>query len=63
MSFDATNREQVDHVINAAADALGGLHILVNSASLPGGHRPAPPAPCPLRPQPPIAETSPSTRT
>ena len=37
MSFDATNREQVDNVINAAADALGGLHILVNSASLPGG--------------------------
>ena len=37
MSFDATNREQVDHVINAAADTLGGLHILVNSASLPGG--------------------------
>ena len=44
MSFDATNREQVDSVINAAADALGGLHILVNSASLPGGS-PAPPAP------------------
>ena len=37
MSFDATNREQVDRVINEAADALGGLHILVNSASLPGG--------------------------
>ena len=37
MSFDATNREQVDRVMNAAADALGGLHILVNSASLPGG--------------------------
>ena len=37
MSFDATRRDQVDHVINAAADALGGLHILVNSASLPGG--------------------------
>ena len=37
MSFDATNREQVDRVINSAADTLGGLHILVNSASLPGG--------------------------
>ena len=37
MSFDATNREQVDRVINEATDALGGLHILVNSASLPGG--------------------------
>ena len=37
MSFDATQREQVDRAVNAAADALGGLHILVNSASLPGG--------------------------
>ena len=37
MSFDATQREQVDRVVNTAADALGGLHILVNSASLPGG--------------------------
>jgi NAD(P)-dependent dehydrogenase (short-subunit alcohol dehydrogenase family) len=37
MSFDATQRDQVDRVINEAAQALGGLHILVNSASLPGG--------------------------
>ena len=37
MPFDATQRDQVDSVINAAADTLGGLHILVNSASLPGG--------------------------
>ena len=37
MSFDATQRDQVDRVINEAAQALGGLQILVNSASLPGG--------------------------
>ena len=37
MSFDATQRDQVDRVINDAAQALGGLQILVNSASLPGG--------------------------
>ena len=37
MAFDATQRDQVDRVVNAAAQALGGLQILVNSASLPGG--------------------------
>ena len=37
MAFDATQRDQVDQVMKAAAGALGGLHILVNSASLPGG--------------------------
>lgn len=34
---DVTNREQVDRMTEEAATRLGGLHILVNSASLPGG--------------------------
>lgn len=34
---DVTSREQVDNMVNEAASHLGGLHILVNSASLPGG--------------------------
>ena len=34
---DVTSREQVDRVVSEAATLLGGLHILVNSASLPGG--------------------------
>ena len=34
---DVTNREQVDQMVDEAATRLGGLHILVNSASLPGG--------------------------
>jgi len=34
---DVTSREQVDRMVDEAADKLGGLHILVNSASLPGG--------------------------
>jgi NAD(P)-dependent dehydrogenase (short-subunit alcohol dehydrogenase family) len=34
---DVTNRGQVDAVVAQAADQLGGLHILVNSGSLPGG--------------------------
>ncbi len=34
---DVTSREQVDRVVSEAATRLGGLHILVNSASLPGG--------------------------
>ncbi len=37
VAMDATSREQVDAAINGAAQRLGGLHILVNSASLPGG--------------------------
>jgi NAD(P)-dependent dehydrogenase (short-subunit alcohol dehydrogenase family) len=37
IAFDATKREQVDSLMAKAADALGGLHILVNSASYPGG--------------------------
>jgi NAD(P)-dependent dehydrogenase (short-subunit alcohol dehydrogenase family) len=32
-----TSREQVDRLVAQAAERLGGLHILVNSASLPGG--------------------------
>jgi NAD(P)-dependent dehydrogenase (short-subunit alcohol dehydrogenase family) len=35
--FDATRREQVDAMVARASGELGGLHILVNSASLPGG--------------------------
>ncbi len=34
---DVTSRDQVDRVVSEAATQLGGLHILVNSASLPGG--------------------------
>ena len=37
MAFDVTQRDQVDRVIAETAQVLGGLHILVNSASLPGG--------------------------
>lgn len=37
MVVDVTQKDQVDRVVAAAADQLGGLHILVNSASLPGG--------------------------
>ena len=37
MPMDATNREQVDRVTAEAARELGGLHILVNSGSHPGG--------------------------
>ena len=38
---DVTSREQVDRMVDEAAAKLGGLHILVNSASLPGGSRSA----------------------
>jgi NAD(P)-dependent dehydrogenase (short-subunit alcohol dehydrogenase family) len=34
---DVTSREQVDHMIAQATERLGGLHILVNSGSYPGG--------------------------
>ena len=37
ISMDATDTEQVNRAVNEAAEKLGGLHILVNSASLPGG--------------------------
>ena len=35
--FDATSTEQSTKMVDDAAAQLGGLHILVNSASLPGG--------------------------
>ena len=35
--FDATSTEQTNRMVDDAASQLGGLHILVNSASLPGG--------------------------
>lgn len=37
MALDVTQRGEVDRVMGEAAQRLGGLHILVNSASLPGG--------------------------
>ena len=37
IAVDVTQREQVDQAMAEAAQRLGGLHILVNSASLPGG--------------------------
>jgi len=37
LSADVTSREQVDDMVAEAARQLGGLHILVNSGSAPGG--------------------------
>jgi NAD(P)-dependent dehydrogenase (short-subunit alcohol dehydrogenase family) len=37
LACDVTSREEVDRMVDNAAEALGGLNILVNSASLPGG--------------------------
>ena len=37
IACDVTDREAVDRMVAQAAEALGGLNILVNSASLPGG--------------------------
>jgi NAD(P)-dependent dehydrogenase (short-subunit alcohol dehydrogenase family) len=37
LAADVTSRDQVDRMVAQAAERLGGLHILVNSASLPGG--------------------------
>ncbi|MFQ6029698.1 MAG: SDR family NAD(P)-dependent oxidoreductase [Dehalococcoidia bacterium] len=37
IAIDVTQRDQVDAAMAQAAEQLGGLHILVNSASLPGG--------------------------
>src|SRR3712207_2829216 len=34
---DVTSREQVDRMVAEATQRLGGLHILVNSGSYPGG--------------------------
>ena len=38
---DVTDRAAVEAMVDAAAEQLGGLHILVNSGSLPGGSRTA----------------------
>ena len=37
MQMDVTQKDQVDRVTAEAAQQLGGLHILVNSGSYPGG--------------------------
>jgi NAD(P)-dependent dehydrogenase (short-subunit alcohol dehydrogenase family) len=37
MPVDVTDRKQVDQLVDDVVKELGGLHILVNSASLPGG--------------------------
>ena len=37
LAADVTSREQVDRMVAQAAQQLGGLHILVNSGSPPGG--------------------------
>jgi NAD(P)-dependent dehydrogenase (short-subunit alcohol dehydrogenase family) len=37
LAADVTSREQVDRMVAEAAQRLGGLHILVNSGSPPGG--------------------------
>ena len=37
IAMDVTDREQVDAAMAQAAERLGGLHILVNSAALPVG--------------------------
>lgn len=37
LAGDVTSREQVDSMVSEAAAKMGGLHILVNSGSSPGG--------------------------
>jgi len=37
LQADVTSKEQVDAMVAQAAESLGGLHILVNSAATPGG--------------------------
>jgi NADPH:quinone reductase-like Zn-dependent oxidoreductase len=37
LAADVTSKEQVDRMVARAAQQLGGLHILVNSGSAPGG--------------------------
>ena len=37
MALDVTQTDQVNRVTAQAAETLGGLHILVNSGSAPGG--------------------------
>jgi NAD(P)-dependent dehydrogenase (short-subunit alcohol dehydrogenase family) len=34
---DVTSRKAVDAMVNAAAESLGSLHVLINSGSAPGG--------------------------
>ena len=41
LALDVTSREQVDSTMAEGVQQLGGLDILVNSASLPGGSRSA----------------------
>src|ERR1700746_2054544 len=37
LAADVTSKEQVDRMVAEAAQQLGGLHVLVNSGSAPGG--------------------------
>src|ERR1700740_3598284 len=37
LAADVTSKEQVDRIVAEAAQQLGGVHILVNSGSHPGG--------------------------
>src|SRR5262245_8554117 len=37
LAADVTSKEQVDRMVDEAAKQLGGVHILVNSGSAPGG--------------------------
>ena len=37
LSCDVRDRHQVDEMVSTAAAALGGLHVLINSGSAPGG--------------------------
>jgi NAD(P)-dependent dehydrogenase (short-subunit alcohol dehydrogenase family) len=37
LAADVTSKEEVDRMVAQAAEQLGGLHILVNSAAMPGG--------------------------
>ena len=37
MALDVSHKDQVDRVTAEAAEKMGGLHILVNSGSYPGG--------------------------
>src|SRR3954451_2528693 len=37
LAADVTSKDQVDRMVAEATTQLGGLHILVNSGSAPGG--------------------------
>lgn len=37
LTCDVRSRESVDEMVNRAAESLGGLHVLINSGSAPGG--------------------------